>query len=66
MGSSVYRYKPALRVGALSVAALALVFWARPMGKVVIGPSLALLVVLAIIESLGRPSGPARDSASPT
>jgi hypothetical protein len=31
------------------------VFWGRPTGKVVIGLALALLVVLAIIEFLGRP-----------
>jgi hypothetical protein len=36
-------------------ASLALVFWSRPTGKVVIGLTLALLVALAIIEFLGRP-----------
>jgi hypothetical protein len=30
------------------------VFWGRPTGKVVLGLTLALLVVLAIIEFLGR------------
>jgi hypothetical protein len=48
-------HKRALRIGAVVVAALALVFWSRPTGKVVIGLALALLVVLAIIEFLGRP-----------
>jgi hypothetical protein len=33
------------------------VFWGRPTGKVVIGLALALLVVLAIIEFLGRSPG---------
>jgi hypothetical protein len=32
------------------------VFWGRPTGKVVIGLAVALLVALAIIEFLGRPS----------
>ena len=56
VGAWVYRNKTVLRIAAVSVAALALVFWGRPTGKVVIGLSLALLVVLAIIEFLGRPS----------
>ena len=47
----------ALRITAVAAAALALVFWGRPTGKVVIGLTIALLVVLAIIEFLGR-SGP--------
>jgi hypothetical protein len=48
-------HKRVLRIGAVVVAALALVFWSRPTGKVVIGLTLALLVALAIIEFLGRP-----------
>jgi hypothetical protein len=32
------------------------VFWGRPTGKVVLGLTLALLVVLALIEFLGRPA----------
>jgi hypothetical protein len=48
-------HKRALRIGAVVVASLALVFWSRSTGKVVIGLVLALLVVLAIIEFLARP-----------
>jgi hypothetical protein len=47
----------ALRITAVAAAALALVFWGRPTGKVVLGLTIALLVVLAVIEFLGR-SGP--------
>ena len=54
VGHWVYEHKRALRIGAVTVAALALVFWGRPTGKVVLGLTLALLVVLAIIEFLGR------------
>jgi hypothetical protein len=57
VGSWVYANKRALRVGAVTLAALALVFWGRPTGKVVLGLTLALLVVLAVIEFLGRPPG---------
>jgi hypothetical protein len=56
VGARVYEHKRALRIGALTLAALALVFWGRPTGKVVLGLTLALLVVLAIIEFLGRPA----------
>jgi hypothetical protein len=54
VGAWVYANKRALRIGAVTLAALALVFWGRPTGKVVLGLTLALLVVLAIIEFLGR------------
>jgi hypothetical protein len=54
VGTWVYANKKALRIGAVALAALVLVFWGRPTGKVVIGLTLALLVVLALIEFLGR------------
>jgi len=57
VGGWVYDHKRALRVGAVTLAALALVFWGRPTGKVVLGLTLALLVVLALIEFLGRRPG---------
>jgi hypothetical protein len=53
----VYEHKRALRIGAVILAALVLVFWGRPTGKVVLGLTLSLLVVLAIIEFLGRSPG---------
>jgi hypothetical protein len=55
VGAWVGANKRALRIGAVAIAALALVFWGRPTGKVVLGLTLALLVLLAIIEFLGRP-----------
>jgi hypothetical protein len=55
VGTWVGANKRALRIAAVAVAALALVFWGRPTGKVVLGLALALLVALAIIEFLGRP-----------
>jgi hypothetical protein len=65
VGSWVYANKKALRIGAVALAALALVFWGRPTGKVVIGLTLALLVVLALIEFLGRrPARPAVEAAT--
>jgi hypothetical protein len=56
VGTWVFAHKRALRIGAVAAAALTLVFWGRPTGKVVIGLTVALLVALAVIEFLGRPS----------
>jgi hypothetical protein len=58
VGTWVGAHKRALRIGAVAAAGLALVFWSRPTGKVVIGLTLALLVALAIVEFLARPSEP--------
>jgi hypothetical protein len=44
VGSWVAAKKRALQVAAAAVAALALVFWGRPTGKVVLGLTLALLI----------------------
>lgn len=58
VGRWVYTYKRVLRVGVIAVAALVLVFWDRPTGKVIIGITLAVLVAMVIIEFLGRPPNP--------
>jgi hypothetical protein len=42
------------------------VFWDRPTGKVVIGLTLALLFVLAVIEFLGRPAHRAEAASTPS
>ncbi|HEY6709257.1 MAG TPA: hypothetical protein VJB61_16890 [Actinomycetota bacterium] len=55
VGSWVYAHKKALRIGAAVLASLALVFWSRPTGKVVLLLAGLLLVALALIELLGRP-----------
>jgi len=54
-----------LRIGAVALAGLALVFWSRPTGKVIIGLTLALLVVLAAIEFLARPRQGVAEAHSP-
>jgi hypothetical protein len=56
VGSWVNAHKPALRIGAVAVAGLALVFWGQPTGKVVILLAALLLVLLGIIEFLGQPA----------
>jgi hypothetical protein len=59
VGAWVYTYKRVLRIAVLAVAALVLVFWDQPTGRVIIGITLGVLVALVIIEFLGRPPSPA-------
>ena len=62
-GELVYANKQALRIGAVVLASLALVFWSQPTGKVVLLLAGLLLVALALIELLGRP--PSAPSSPP-
>jgi hypothetical protein len=55
IGTWVHANRRVLRIVAVALASLVLVFWDRPTGKVIIGLTLALLVVLAAIEFLARP-----------
>ena len=55
VGGWVYDHRRVLRIGAVVLASLALVFWGQPTGKVIIGLALALLAVLAIVQFLARP-----------
>jgi hypothetical protein len=59
VGAWVYRYKRVLQFAVLGIAALVLVFWGQPTGKVIIGITIGVLIALVIIEFLGRPPGPA-------
>ena len=55
VGSWVYRYRTALRITAVAVAALVVVFWSAPTGLTVLVVVLVLLAVLGLIELIGRP-----------
>jgi hypothetical protein len=63
VGAWVYRYRTALRVSAICIAALVLVFWGIPTGLTVLVIAIVLLIVLGIIEVVGRP--PAKAVAQP-
>jgi hypothetical protein len=65
VGTWVDANRRVLRIGAVALAGLALVFWSRPTGKVVLGLTLALLVVLAAIEFLARPRQGVAEAHSP-
>jgi hypothetical protein len=62
VGAWVYQYRMALRIAAVAVAGLIFVFWSDPTGLVVLFIALILLVLLGLIELIGRP--PARPQAA--
>jgi hypothetical protein len=64
VGTWVYANRQALRIGAVALAALALVFWGQPTGKTVLLLAVLLLVALALVEFLGQP--PQRTLVAPT
>ena len=59
----MYANKQLLRIGAVALAALALVFWGQPTGKTVALLAVLLLVALALIEFLAQP--PQRTAVAP-
>jgi hypothetical protein len=64
VGAWVYTYKRVLWIAVIAIAALVLVFWDQPTGRVIIGITLGVLVALVIIEFLGRPPSPAAPEIS--
>jgi hypothetical protein len=58
VGRWTYAHRHALRIGAVALVALLFVFWGRPTAEVVIWLAVLLLVLLGLIELIGRP--PAR------
>jgi hypothetical protein len=62
-----YAHRTALRVGAVALAVLLFVFWGQPTAAVVVAIAVLLLVVLGLIEVIGRPPaqpGPAPPAAA--
>jgi hypothetical protein len=60
VGAWTYVHRRGLRISAVALAALIFVFWGQPTGLVVILLAVILLVLLGLIELLGRPPAPAR------
>ncbi len=63
VGSWTYAHRHALRIAAVALFALIFVFWGRPTAVVAIVLAVLLLVVLGLIELIGRP--PAVPAAQP-
>jgi hypothetical protein len=55
VGTWVYRYRTALRVAAVAIAGLIFVFWSNPTGLVVLTIAILLLLVIGLLELIGRP-----------
>ena len=66
VGTWVDANKQLLRIGAVTLAVLALVFWGQPTGKVILLLAGLLLVALALIELLGQPPQPTVASTART
>ncbi len=54
-GSWTYAHKRALRISAVILGGLVLMFWTQPTGWVVVGIAVAVVLLLAVIEFLGQP-----------
>ena len=55
VGRWTYTHRHALRIGAVALAAVIFVLWGRPTAAVTIVIAVLLLVVLGLIELIGRP-----------
>lgn len=54
-GQWTYRYRMGLRIAAVALAILIFVFWSQPTGLVALIIAIILLVMLGLIELIGRP-----------
>jgi hypothetical protein len=63
LGSWTFAHKRALRIATVVLASVALAFWSQPTGAVVLGITIVALVVLVVIELVGRPPA-AREEVS--
>jgi hypothetical protein len=64
-GQWTYAHRAGLRISAMALAAVAFVFWGRPTAAVVILLAILLLVVLGLIELIGRPPGQPETAGQP-
>jgi len=62
-GRWTYAHRAALRIGAVALAALVFVFWGQPTAAIVVLIAVLLLIVLGLIELIGRP--PAQPGPAP-
>ena len=58
VGQWTYQHRHALRIAAVALFGLIFVFWGRPTAAVAIVLAVLLLLVLGLIELLGRPPAP--------
>jgi len=59
VGRWTYEHRMGLRIGATALMAIILVFWGRPTGLTVLTLAIVLLILLGLIELIGkRPAQP--------
>ena len=58
VGTWTYGHRRALQIGAVVLMVLIFVFWSQPTGLVVLLLAIVLLVLLGLIELIGRPPVP--------
>jgi len=63
VGRWTFQHRTGLRIGAVALFAVIFVFWGRPTAMVAVVLAVLLLVVLGLIELIGRP--PVRTAAQP-
>jgi hypothetical protein len=66
VGTWTYTHRTGLRIGVLALFALIFVFWGQPTAPVVIVLAVLLLVVLGLIELIGRPPAKQPQTADQT
>ena len=65
VGRWTYAHRTGLRISAVAIIALLFVFWGRPTAGVVIGLAVLLLVILGLIELIGRPPATPETASQP-
>ena len=65
VGRWTYTYRKALRIAAVSIAALVFVFWGQPTWVTAVVIAIVLLIVLGLIELIGRPPAQPQVAAQP-
>jgi hypothetical protein len=65
-GRWTYTHRKALRITAVAIAALVFIFWGQPTWVTVVVIAIVLLIVLGLIELIGRPAAPAEVAAQPS
>ena len=65
VGEWTHAHRTALRIGAVALAALVFVFWGQPTAVTALVITIVLLVVLGLIELIGRPAAAPKTAQHP-
>jgi hypothetical protein len=66
VGRWTYTHRRALRITAVAIAALVFIFWGQPTWVTALVIAIVLLIVLGLIELIGRPPAQAEVAAQPS